>query len=291
MRAALQYLKIVACFIIVIFPTGVHLCSFRVCLTWRISVKKLTLVCKVDGLHLSVFIDDPLGHRRADCFLYKDEALCDAYYKNESITQNPRTHEIVYTWHGQIDNKLNGNWTCKHGSSRDVATVEVTVLEIGDLMRNNCTATRSESVPYALDLGCTKSALLWTIISYFVSVMICMVLISTRSSCCSCQSINDKMNSIIKRFKRLCSSIRDVQNDLKFISVYKKISFIIYTATLFCLVGFLNLLYTESCQFKFVCVGLGVVFGIISSFLFLNNNDLEFNSQQTCELVPAPDDV
>lgn len=114
---------------------GVHSCNIPVCLTWRISVDKLILVCKVDDLHNWVFIDDPFGSRRADCFPAIDDSSCDSYKTNESITQNLTTHEIIYTVHGGINNRLNGNWSCRHGTNLHVATVEVTVLEMGKYIK------------------------------------------------------------------------------------------------------------------------------------------------------------
>lgn len=113
------------------FLTGVISCNIHVCLTWRISVDKLTLVCKIDNRHLSVFIDDPIGSTRADCFPGRDDYLCDSYYQNESISQNSKTNEIIYTVHRRINQKINGNWSCRHGTSHDEATVEVTVLGNG----------------------------------------------------------------------------------------------------------------------------------------------------------------
>lgn len=108
---------------------GINACNLQTCLEWRISVDELTLICKIDNLHLLVLIDDPAGSTRADCYPDTEHTTCESYYENESITQNPTTKEIVYTVHGKIDHHLNGKWSCRHGTRLNVATVEVTVLE------------------------------------------------------------------------------------------------------------------------------------------------------------------
>lgn len=262
MRTAMTCVKIVACFIIVMFPKGVNSCNIPVCLTWRISVDKLTLVCIVDDFYHRVFIDDPVGCTRADCFPDIDDPSCDSYKTNESITQNLTTHEIVYTVQVGINNKLSGNWSCRHGTNLHVATAEVTVQE----MSNNCTVKRNDSVFYSADdFACTRSALLLTMISYFSSMMISMVVMSTTSGSrrCRLQKVNEMVTNIFKRFGQ----------NFEFYLVCKKISFIICTVLFFFLVEFFNLLYTDSSQFKFVACGFGMIFGIINSISFLNTND------------------
>lgn len=85
--------------------------------------------------------------------------------------------------------------------------------------------------------------------------------------------MNDMVNIIIKRVKR------NQSKNIAFVSVYKKISFIIFTVAFFSLVVFLNLLHQESCRLQFVSVGLGVMFGSINSVLFLNKDG-------TTEIIP-----
>lgn len=88
----------------------------------------MTLTCKVDNLHLSIFIEDPFGKRQADCVQPYPSVKCDSYYKNGSITQNSTTKETIFTVQGKIDKSINGNWTCRHGEHKDIAKVEVTVF-------------------------------------------------------------------------------------------------------------------------------------------------------------------
>lgn len=57
-------------------------------------------------------------------YCYSD--VCDSYHLNASIIFN--SNKTIYTEKGHIDNKVNGNWTCRHGTKRDIAQVEVTVL-------------------------------------------------------------------------------------------------------------------------------------------------------------------
>lgn len=114
---------------------GTFSCRSHVCLNWKISSSELILTCKVDNLHLKVIIGDQYGNMQADCLPPRPFSKCDPYYKNGSITQNPRTNETIYIVKGKIDNYINGNWTCRHGTRKDVAYVEVTVLRIHGMYR------------------------------------------------------------------------------------------------------------------------------------------------------------
>ncbi|XP_052066132.1 uncharacterized protein LOC127705817 isoform X3 [Mytilus californianus] len=115
-------------FVLMLATKEICLCNIQTCFTWKISKNRLTLTCKVDDLHLSVFIDDPFGKVQADCVQPHPFVKCEPYYKNGSITQNSTTKETIFTVQGKIDKSINGNWTCRHGTHRDIAKVEVTVL-------------------------------------------------------------------------------------------------------------------------------------------------------------------
>lgn len=69
-----------------------------------------------------VYIYDQFNKEVANCY----ENLCDSYHLNASIIF--KSNKTIYTVTGHIDNKVNGNWTCRHGTKRDIAQVEVTVL-------------------------------------------------------------------------------------------------------------------------------------------------------------------
>lgn len=45
--------------------------------------------------------------------------------------QNPTTNVTYLKILGQIDSQFNGQWECKHGTNRDSASINVTVLHSG----------------------------------------------------------------------------------------------------------------------------------------------------------------
>lgn len=105
-------------------------CSDGVCLTWKVSEEQLTLICKVGQILHRVKIVNPSGCLQGDCLPPIPATKCDSYHKNDTITLNTTTNEIIYTLRGHIDDKVNGKWTCKHGEGTGNADVDVTVLTI-----------------------------------------------------------------------------------------------------------------------------------------------------------------
>lgn len=105
-------------------------CRNDICFTWKVNVRTLTLICKVDNLHLSIFIGDPTGKLQADCLPPSQPNNCEPYYKNSSVIQYRSTNETVFQVNGKIDYTVNGNWTCRHGTRKEIASVEVSVLTI-----------------------------------------------------------------------------------------------------------------------------------------------------------------
>lgn len=111
-------------------PAVISSCRNDICFTWKVSLQTLTLICKVDNLHLSVYIGDPTGKLQADCLPPSHPNNCEPYYKNSSVIQYRSTNETVFRVNGNIDYSINGNWTCRHGTRKEIATVEVSVLTI-----------------------------------------------------------------------------------------------------------------------------------------------------------------
>lgn len=106
---------------------GTRTCVDNICLTWKVTKTELSLTCKIDSLHLGVFVDGPFGKTQAECFPpipYE----CEAYYRNGSIMHNQWTKETIFTLSGKIDHRINGNWTCRHGTSKDKAIAHVQLL-------------------------------------------------------------------------------------------------------------------------------------------------------------------
>lgn len=48
--------------------------------------------------------------------------------------QNSKTNVTYLKIIGQIDSDFNGQWECRHGTNRDSATINVTVLNSGKYM-------------------------------------------------------------------------------------------------------------------------------------------------------------
>lgn len=108
-----------------LFILGCEQCSIGICFSWKVSLDSLTLICKVNRWNHRIFIDNQFGRAVADCL----PKSCQTYYKNASIFPRLANNEITYEVHGQINNEVNGNWTCRHGTNLDIARVEVTVLK------------------------------------------------------------------------------------------------------------------------------------------------------------------
>lgn len=100
------------------------MCDKGICFTWKIAEKHLQLICWIQNMHLSVFIDGPQGNVQADCFPpFKNN--CDAYYKNGTMKYNESTKEVIYTIKGTMRKHLIGRWTCRHGTNGERAEVFV----------------------------------------------------------------------------------------------------------------------------------------------------------------------
>lgn len=95
-----------------------------------VEYNRLTLTCKVGILDFWVKIVDPLGNIRAQCLPPAAQKPCDSLYNNGSISQNIKTNETIYELKGKIDNRVNGNWKCLHGTKLETGFVDVTVLKI-----------------------------------------------------------------------------------------------------------------------------------------------------------------
>lgn len=102
------------------------MCSKSICLEWRVTENRLMLICQIHEVRLLVLIADPNGNIMADC-LPSFQSNCEAYYKNGTMNYNASTKEVVFTVHGTINNKVNGNWTCRHGAKGNIAVAFVSV--------------------------------------------------------------------------------------------------------------------------------------------------------------------
>lgn len=113
--------------IIILIMEGVSTCGIHVCLTWKIIPNHLVLTCKVDDLHQIVLIDDNFDKEQGYCLSPHPKSSCRNEYDNGTIYQNLNLNETIFSVRGIIDSRVNGNWTCRHGTSKDKVTVEVTI--------------------------------------------------------------------------------------------------------------------------------------------------------------------
>lgn len=96
------------------------MCNTSICLDWELDVNKLTLTCRIKHIHLRVFIDDPYGNMQAVC-LPPYPFVCEAYYKYGSISYSSITKEIKFIVKRGTNQKVEGYWTCRHGTGRDIS--------------------------------------------------------------------------------------------------------------------------------------------------------------------------
>lgn len=106
--------------------------DLQICFHWKLQLDKLILSCKVRNLIFPVAIFDPSGNEMGRCFSFPPPPICDAHHQNALMSLNKITSEVVFTISETMDLQVNGNWTCRHGKSRDEATVNVFVLDKTD---------------------------------------------------------------------------------------------------------------------------------------------------------------
>lgn len=158
-------------------------CSIAICFTWKVSFNSLTLNCKVNSWNHRIFIDNQFGIAVADCI----PSFCDSYHPNASINQLLASNEVIYTVSGRIDKRINGNWTCRHGSKFKLAKVEVTVLKdelkLGDQIVKDEIKCRNKTT--ADDRNCTESLICYTLITFVAMIVVCAIINWMMESCCN----------------------------------------------------------------------------------------------------------
>lgn len=99
-----------------------------------------------------VYIDNQHNKTVGDCFS-TNSPPCESYHSNGSIQFKKEKQETVFTVKGQINEYVNGNWTCRHGLNKDIAIVDVTVLTIkGRSIADNSVHRRKVLITFSLDL-------------------------------------------------------------------------------------------------------------------------------------------
>lgn len=92
---------------------------------WTVDTQLLTLTCKVRRLVFSVSFHDPFNKEVAYCYSPIPSSNCLSHYGNGSVYQQLSKNETVFVVRGRINNKINGNWSCLHGASKDRTSVNV----------------------------------------------------------------------------------------------------------------------------------------------------------------------
>ncbi|CAC5426678.1 unnamed protein product [Mytilus coruscus] len=136
------------------------------CLHWTLRSNSITFNCKIDDLHLPVYIHNNFGKEIARCGIPIPFPLCTATYSNTTVRQNIDTNETVVGVKGIIDDSLNGNWSCHHGyGSMYNAVVEI-------------------NIPVLQDLSCLKEVSFYTLTGVVISlVMIGIFCLLVKGKC------------------------------------------------------------------------------------------------------------
>lgn len=107
-------------------------CSIKMCLRWTKSKGILKIICKINDLHLPVSIHNNRGNEVALCSIPFPFPSCTNTYDHTTVKQNIRTNETEVTVKGQIDYRMSGNWSCRHGNGKHdfVAYIEVIIPQL-----------------------------------------------------------------------------------------------------------------------------------------------------------------
>ncbi|CAC5384445.1 unnamed protein product [Mytilus coruscus] len=107
----------------------VDLCNIKICLTWTVHKDHLDLTCKVNVLVYDVEFYNNKNTEQGYCLHPLPSPKCIPKYNNTIIRQNATTNVTYLKVINQIDSTFNGLWECRHGTNRDQASVNITVLQ------------------------------------------------------------------------------------------------------------------------------------------------------------------
>lgn len=118
-------------FIIRFFFIETQSCNINVCLTWSAMKNEITFKCRVNALSWQVKFFNQFHKEQAYCMSPIPFSHCFSLSTNCTITQDAQHNITMLTVRGRIDKRINGGWTCYHGTNVDNAVVNVTVLREG----------------------------------------------------------------------------------------------------------------------------------------------------------------
>ncbi|XP_052067834.1 uncharacterized protein LOC127707394 [Mytilus californianus] len=139
-------------------------CSIHVCLTWEVRNENLTFKCKVSQLRYKVIFSNPDNKEEGHCLSPIPYPTCFPTDTHNAMSQDRKTNTTILIINRQIDSSLNGPWKCYHGTNRELAVVDVTILDKHNKVTNNSEYN-----------NCSDEYMAWT----FFGVIICVIILRT----------------------------------------------------------------------------------------------------------------
>ncbi|XP_076111998.1 uncharacterized protein LOC143080149 isoform X2 [Mytilus galloprovincialis] len=241
------------------------------CLTWKLKNRSLVLTCKIPNLKLPVDLFDPWNNEQGYCLSPIPTINCHPHFKNVSIYQNIDTNETVFIITGNIDQRLNGNWTCRHGNRVESRTVEVTLSELTE---------KKTIMQY-----CWSLLLVWTITGFVLFYILTQLFIYTLFSPCmrscsenSClaklgENISQGRKYLLERISNHCTHEEDKRDFSR-----KVIKGMILCLLLVLMVGIpviVGLSEKGMCSGHLSFIPVGFLFGFIVRMLRMNERGTE----------------
>lgn len=97
-------------------------------MTWNIDRENVTFQCKVNHLSMNVEFYNPILEEEGYCVMPIPNSECHPMHNN-TMMQDLRTNTTFLILQRHIDDRLNGPWKCLHGTNRDEAIVNITILK------------------------------------------------------------------------------------------------------------------------------------------------------------------
>lgn len=108
-------------------------CNVNVCLTWEAEKEKVTFKCRVSRLQWRLYFYNPDNTEEGHCLNPVPFSSCHSS-NNNLISQNTITNTTFLLINGRFQKKIIGTWKCLHGTERDEANVNVSVINTGNVL-------------------------------------------------------------------------------------------------------------------------------------------------------------
>lgn len=110
--------------------------------------------CRVDDLSWKIYFYNPSEEELGHCTTPFPVSTCFPT-KNNLITQDRESNTTILIVNRHVDSALNGLWRCAHGTKRDDAFVNVTILKEGMMFLKNMSDGRQKwRVPQIIHNTC-----------------------------------------------------------------------------------------------------------------------------------------